>query len=100
MRKRTKAGDMDLVAMAAKARGGGGLAELSMSGMRCLLQACMQPLGGKWADPAPGTPRQCLWPKGGVHACTVALHMSSAYLHRSYMQAARNPDQQEAYRST
>lgn len=100
MRKRIKAGDTDLVAMEAKARGGGGLAKLSMSGMRCLLQACMQPVGGKWAGLAPGTPRQCLWPKGGVHACTVALHMSRAYLHRPFMQAARNPEQQEAYRST
>lgn len=64
--------------MEAKAQGSGGLAKLSMSGLRCLLQACIRPVSGKWAGLALGAPRQCLCPKGGVHACTVALHMSRA----------------------
>ena len=49
-RKRAKAGDMDLAAVQAKARGPGGAAKLSVPEMQCLLRALKLPVGGKKAD--------------------------------------------------
>lgn len=49
-RKRTKAADMDLAAVEAKAHGPGGLAKLSVPELQCLLKARKLPVGGKKAD--------------------------------------------------
>ena len=49
-RKRAKAGDMDLAAVQAKARGPGGAAKLSVPEMQCLLRALKLPVSGKKAD--------------------------------------------------
>lgn len=49
-RKRAKAGDMDLAAVQAKARGPGGAAKLSVPELQCLLRALKLPVSGKKAD--------------------------------------------------
>lgn len=49
-RKRTKAADMVLAAVEAKAHGPGGAAKLSMPELQCLLKARKLPVGGKKAD--------------------------------------------------
>ena len=49
-RKRTKAADMVLAAVEAKAHGSGGLAKLTVPELQCLLKARQLPMGGKKAD--------------------------------------------------